>query len=472
MESLGDILKKLPLPDREAPDRIEAASAEPEAVAETPPCPLCGGAGFVHPRLPSGKPDYSRVVPCACAIKKILANRQEALRHYSNLGPLSDRTFDNFIVPKEEKGVPAHERPARGLQAARFFAENPEGWLVLLGPSGSGKTHLAAAIANHRLSHGHPVQFVSVPDLLDHLRATYHPSSELTYDELSERVKNAPLLILDDLGQQSTTPWAREKLDQIINHRFNQRLPTVFTTALRLEELDERWNTRLTEPKLSQVIALGERASTTLEHVGELELELLKDKTFENFRWKRAELLYEERQALEMAYNSAVEFAKQPEGWLVLEGPHGCGKTHLAAAIANYRLKEGKPAMFMFVPDLLDHLRSTFSPDSKISYDELSESVKKAPLLILDDLGGHTTTPWAQEKLYQIVNYRYNAKLPTVFTITSREDLEERIRSRLDDHSLTVFTPPITKPYYQNDYAPEKKPGPPPQRGRPPRRSL
>lgn len=465
MESLGEILKKLPVPDRET---HPSAGAKPEAAAETPLCPLCGGAEFVHPIMASGKPDYSRVVPCACSDKKLVGNRQDLLKSYSNLGPLSDKTFENFVVHEGEQGITGHKGMAHALQTARSFAENPEGWLVLLGPSGSGKTHLAAAIANHRLSNGYPVLFVSVPDLLDHLRATYHPSSEVTYDELSERVKNAPLLVLDDLGQQSTSPWAREKLDQLINHRFISRLPTVFTTALRPEELGERWNMRMTEPKLSQVIIMGERSSGKLEHVGELEL--LKDKTFDNFKWKRTELLYEERQALEMAFNNAVEFAKQPEGWLVLEGPHGCGKTHLAAAIANFRLKQGQPAVFMFVPDLLDHLRSTFSPDSKISYDEFSEKVKKAPLLILDDLGGHTTTPWAQEKLYQIVNYRYNAKLPTVFTITSRESLEAAIAARLDDHSLAVFTPPITKPYYQNDYAPEKKPAPPqPQRGRPPR---
>jgi len=60
----------------------------------------------------------------------------------------------------------------------------------------------------------------------------------------------------------------------------------------------------------------------------------------------------------------------------VLRGDNGCGKTHLAAAIVNYQYEAGKPAMFQVVPELLDHLRYAFSPDSKVSYDELFESGK------------------------------------------------------------------------------------------------
>ena len=50
--------------------------------------------------------------------------------------------------------------------------------------------------------------FVVVPDLLDHLRATFNPTSGTSYDDLFSRVRSAPILILDDLGTQSATPWA------------------------------------------------------------------------------------------------------------------------------------------------------------------------------------------------------------------------------------------------------------------------
>jgi DNA replication protein DnaC len=103
------------------------------------------------------------------------------------------------------------------------------------------------------------------------------------------------------------------------------------------------------------------------------------------------------------------------------------------------------------VPDFLDHLRSTFSPESKISYDQFFESVKSAPLLILDDFGAQTSSPWAQEKLYQIINHRYNARLPTVITTNcSLEEIENRISSRLADTKISVSFN-IMAPHYRAD---------------------
>ncbi len=113
--------------------------------------------------------------------------------------------------------------------------------------------------------------------------------------------------------------------------------------------------------------------------------------------------------------------------------------------------------MFIVVPDFLDHLRSTFSPDSKVSYDQLFESVKNAPLLVLDDLGAQTTTPWAQEKLYQVINHRYNAQLATVITTNcSTEELDDRIASRLVDTKIsTLFQ--IIVPHYRSDAISNKR---------------
>jgi len=124
---------------------------------------------------------------------------------------------------------------------------------------------------------------------------------------------------------------------------------------------------------------------------------------------------------------------------------------------SNYRLAQGKPALFVVVPDLLDHLRSTFSPESKISYDEFFERIKTAPLLILDDFGQHSATPWAQEKLYQLINYRYNGMLPTVITTcASLEETEVRFSSRMVDPKLSlVFN--IIVPDYRGDIRPVRR---------------
>lgn len=178
--------------------------------------------------------------------------------------------------------------------------------------------------------------------------------------------------------------------------------------------------------------------------------------TFENFDWKR-NLPPEQQQNLEAAYRLALDFAKSPEGWLVFQGVNGCGKTHLAAAIVNYRYKAGEPALFIVVPDFLDHLRSTFTPESKISYDHLFEAVKGTPLLVLDDFGEQASTPWAQEKLYQVINHRYNPRLPTVITTCcSLDEIESRISSRLADQKIsTVYD--INVPDYRSDALSQKR---------------
>jgi len=188
-----------------------------------------------------------------------------------------------------------------------------------------------------------------------------------------------------------------------------------------------------------------------------LELELLKKMTFDNFDWKRVNLPPEQRDNLEKAYRLALDFAKSSESWLVLQGDTGCGKTHLAAAIANYRLKEGKPVKFVVVPDLLDHLRSTFSPESPVTYDQLFEEVKNAPLLILDDFGEQSTTPWAEEKLYQVINYRYNARLATVITTRlTTDEMTTPIVSRFFDNQLSMIFH-VTAPDYRTDATANRK---------------
>jgi DNA replication protein DnaC len=330
---------------------------------------------------------------------------------------------------------------------------------VLLGGYGCGKTHLAAAVANYRLSLGHAVLFVVVPDLLDHLRATFGPSSEVALDERLDDIRETPLLILDDLGAHNSTPWAQEKLFQILNHRYNGRLPTVITTNQRLEELDPRITSRLVDLDLSQVYEIeardfrasgAERGSSLSSH------SLHSDQTFEAFSMRSTDpdLQPVERENLRRAVALARSFADNPAGWLVLTGTFGCGKTHLAAAIANFQVASNRPTpMFVVVPDLLDHLRATFSPTSSITLDRLFDQVKSTPLLVLDDLGTESATPWAREKLFQLLNHRYAARLPTVITTSATiDEIDARLRSRmLDATRCTVFA--IQAPGYRGSKA-------------------
>ena len=402
--------------------------------------------------VPVSHPDFGKAMPCACREQERIERRVRALQRMSSLAPLKRLTFENFIP--EPTHLPSEKQLnlRRACESCVYYAQEPEGWLLLTGGYGCGKTHLAAAIANARLDVGQPALFLIVPDLLDHLRTTYSPQSEVEYDDLFEQVRNTPLLILDDLGAHSSTPWAQEKLFQLLNHRYNTQAPTVITTNLRLEELDPRLRSRLMDASLINhfaIIAPDFRAGKNPTQSDLSSLGLHREQRFATFEARRSDLSGDERLNLQETFDVCRGFARDLHGWLVLAGSNGCGKTHLAAAIANEQVENGRgDAMFIVVPDLLDHLRAAFSPQATTSYDRRLDEMKNTPLLILDDLGTESATPWAKEKLYQLLNHRYNAALATVITTSARPDqIEPWLRSRMFDTTRCHFRGIIAASY-------------------------
>ena len=406
-------------------------------------------------RVYVGHPDFGKATPCQCRqTEDSLPSRLESLRRYSNLGVLSRLTFGATRPDGPMPDTAARRMFAEALPHAAAYAENPDGWLVLTGPSGSGKTHMAAAIANRCIERQQTVFFIMVADLLDHLRAAYSPASEVAYDELFEQVRNVPVLVLDDLGAHSSTPWAQEKLFQVISHRHNASLPTVLTVRGPLTRLDESTRTRLEAEGRSAVLQLGHFNSRLALGIGEVRSEMLARMTFGNFDVAGgAGATRRDQEELARALHAAQTFATFPEGWMLFTGSRGAGKTHLAVAIAGESLRQGRQVFFAFVPTLLDHLRMTFSPDSPVGFDDLFEQVLNSQLLVLDDLGAENSTPWAEEKLYQIVVHRHEARLATVITTASTmhelENAKPRIASRLVD-SVVVNEVVIDAPNYRD----------------------
>jgi DNA replication protein DnaC len=243
------------LPRRSGPEPMAMASGERQSSRRKtmPPqpeiCPLCNGAGYVRLDVPVGHPDFGRAVQCQCKEREIAERERLKLRAVSSLKPFDKKTFSTFdpSIPGVRE---AHEVALR-------YAEDPVGWLIFQGGYGCGKTHLAAAIAHQREDEGDTVFFSIVPDLLDHLRAAFAPTSELTYDALFERVRESGLLVLDDLGAENGTAWATEKLFQLINYRYNYRMPTVITTNARLmSHMDERIRSRLNDRGLVRYVQI------------------------------------------------------------------------------------------------------------------------------------------------------------------------------------------------------------------------
>ncbi len=387
--------------------------------------------------MPVEDPNFGKAFPCQCTQKEFEQSRIVRLQRYSHLGDLARLTFSNLIPSGRGSNPASQRRFLQAYAAATAFAEKPDGWLVFLGPSGCGKTHLAAAITNQRLQEGFLVLFMVVPDLLDHLRAAFAPDSPVAYDELLEQVKSAPMLVLDDLGTHNATPWAQEKLYQVLNYRFNSMLPTI-VTARSMDDLDAPLRTRLQDPRVSHVFTLEVLADVTLERLNELDSSRIAEMTFEAFDPRGLGPIAGPNSNLQNIFRIVRQWAEDPQGWLVLMGEQGCGKTHLAAASAHMRRQRGEETLLVSVPTLLDHLRSTFSPDSNITYDQQFERVKNVAFLVLDDFGEHNTKPWASEKLYQLINHRYNQRLPTVITYPLNHEDSEKLKERREFRFLNV----------------------------------
>ena len=109
MEHISEILRRQTRIDTSNKNMDTWSGAEePEKASPGSDCPICKGTGFVHPLLPSGKPDFSRVVPCRCTQKDLGKEHQARLQRYSNLGALTRLTFDN-LLPQGRSGIPANQ---------------------------------------------------------------------------------------------------------------------------------------------------------------------------------------------------------------------------------------------------------------------------------------------------------------------------------------------------------------------------
>ena len=153
--------------------------------------------------------------------------------------------------------------------------------------------------------------------------------------------------------------------------------------------------------------------------------------------------------ALTLSHRLVREYPSVDQG-LLLMGPCGVGKTHLAAAILRGLVEKGIPCLFYESGALLKEIQSSYNPVSQISELKVLEPVYETDVLVLDELGATKPTDWARDTMMQIINTRYNDKKLTIFTTNypderrseRDETLEDRIgvrlRSRLYEMCKTV----------------------------------
>ena len=140
---------------------------------------------------------------------------------------------------------------------------------------------------------------------------------------------------------------------------------------------------------------------------------------------------------------AAEEFAAQPDArWLVLWGERGSGKSHLCAATDNHLRASGIPSVFITAPELMSSLKEALDfqqNTDRETYTGRLDIFKKAIVLILDDLGAESRTIWSNGVLFEILDYRYRNRLPTMIaTNVPPDQFDPRIASRMQDTSLSM----------------------------------
>ncbi len=115
------------------------------------------------------------------------------------------------------------------------------------------------------------------------------------------------------------------------------------------------------------------------------------------------------------------------EAGLLITGPVGVGKTHLAVAILNELVDtKGATALFCDFSDLLDRIQASFGKGSEESQDDIVAPYRDAELLVLDELGARRPSDWVREVLYGLLNTRYNRRRLTILTTNFDDEPDGR----------------------------------------------
>lgn len=148
----------------------------------------------------------------------------------------------------------------------------------------------------------------------------------------------------------------------------------------------------------------------------------------------------------EQAYDIAVEYVhnwdkhKANGEGLLFEGSCGTGKTHLAVAISLALIQQGVPVVCKTSIDMLSDIKQCYQKDSTVSEEEVVGVYKTVDLLTIDDLGKEQATEWSVSVLYNIINERYEAMLPTIITTNYKTSaLIDRLSAKGDKETASAI---------------------------------
>ena len=217
-------------------------------------CPLCMNRGYFQEVDDSAGNLYTPVRPCRCM--KV----RESLARIAQSGfkrALETRTFESFIAEEDWQ--------KQMLDTAKGYLEgwNGKSWLLLCGQPGCGKTHLCMAVCGELLKRGVAVEFALWRDEMTRLKRLLTADGD-AFDRQLNRLRECEALYLDDLfkpvkGDEPSSSDLKLTFD-IINHRYENELPTILSGELslnRMLELDEAAASRIAEMARAHRLFIG-----------------------------------------------------------------------------------------------------------------------------------------------------------------------------------------------------------------------
>ena len=189
---------------------------------------------------------------CQCEVERLKQEEEDArnrekqrrIEQLQKSSLLGDRyrnvNFDNTEIGTNKMFDEAFKRCKNYCNVASKVLESGYG-IYIYGDKGCGKTHLTACMVNELIKQGRPVMFTNFFEISQIIRNTFNKSNESEIDMI-DKISNIDFLFIDDLGTEKVSNngednWLQGKIFEILNKRYNNKKPTIFTSNYSLQEL-------------------------------------------------------------------------------------------------------------------------------------------------------------------------------------------------------------------------------------------
>ena len=242
-DRLEDIMARNLALQQERTALLAKAGCGPDALDDAPACPKCRDTGWVGAQM------------CGC-LRELCVREQ--VKQLSSLLDLEGQTFDTFRLDVysdqlwPEMGFSPRRNMANILKVCRGYAAQFPGYplrnLFFSGNTGLGKTFLSACIAGEVSRRGSSVVYdtaIHVFACFDARRFARDAEQEREARQAVDRYLNCDLLILDDLGSETTTALVQSSLYELINSRLGPAFRTIVSSNLSAEDIRARYTAQI-----------------------------------------------------------------------------------------------------------------------------------------------------------------------------------------------------------------------------------